>query len=904
MDRRKSKIFIHYDEIIDEKCTLQENLEKIINQVFSCVGYVKNSYDEIKQKDCCLILKHQLEVLKKLTEINYELENIIEQSPLELLHIDEKKYEIGMKVPQLERNVSEIKSVMLEASNLVVKEETQEATESSTDTEFNSVACTSAYISELISGNQNVETESNVSNDDIQTLRETLKKFSEKLGLNAECISSIKDYYEKPSTSCMKEYFEKPSSSVQDVCIDNDNMSSTNFDISEKDTNVICSEPEVKQSSINDYLPVESVSNSSNSSEHNLNENSIDICLPKDPVSQKNYCADDSSLSTDAEILNASNTIDSISEEETCLAEDDENKHNDLISNTVDHVANKTEDSSWASGKIVYTALEKLNNTKIFDRREEALSKLLSVDLPDIKLKPTESMGTSVIKNNFEADNNNRKKKNKKKKSGDKDNVFYELKWKPVPTVGTFCAFSHVESPNEFYIHVADEESELIDTLNDQINEYFMESVSEYTSKEEASSKIGTYCFAFIDQYSGWYRAKILEWQLDSKSNEVLLRLVDYGNKRRVSYGNLRKMTKELSDIPMLAIRCHLPLMYPPGSTFLNRLTEWPSETIDAILDLSGLFHTETGSNKLFKIVFAHEEGDSVAIDLYNPQEANEEDTVGQILLDLGVAVQILENYDEEQLDLEVYLQDIDSLERAENINEAVIGYDPRDEARICRFTKKRRIMLQRKTLQTRSCSFIQRRISIQNIFLDGFTTDTLPVFKEAMYGLTLPAHDEVIRLLITGYKDTCNFFVQIVRTDHYDQKNIIDKDLYMLLGDMNYARTVSTYETFKIPPAIGEIVIVKHWSKKWLRAVAVECYIHNYKAKKDCDPQKAKKFFYQNLYFKNFVAVAMSTALPLKIGIKTFNDIDVGKTLEENGFAEERICDKNPIDGCPLELY
>lgn len=38
--------------------------------------------------------------------------------------------------------------------------------------------------------------------------------------------------------------------------------------------------------------------------------------------------------------------------------------------------------------------------------------------------------------------------------------------------------------------------------------------------------------------------------------------------------------------------------------------------------------------------------------------------------------------------DLGEFLQDIDSLEGADNINEAITGYDARDEARICRFTK------------------------------------------------------------------------------------------------------------------------------------------------------------------------------------------------------------------------
>lgn len=41
---------------------------------------------------------------------------------------------------------------------------------------------------------------------------------------------------------------------------------------------------------------------------------------------------------------------------------------------------------------------------------------------------------------------------------------------------------------------------------------------------------------------------------------------------------------------------------------------------------------------------------------------------------------------DEEELGL--FLEDLDILEQADNINEAITGYDARDEVRLCRFTK------------------------------------------------------------------------------------------------------------------------------------------------------------------------------------------------------------------------
>lgn len=43
---------------------------------------------------------------------------------------------------------------------------------------------------------------------------------------------------------------------------------------------------------------------------------------------------------------------------------------------------------------------------------------------------------------------------------------------------------------------------------------------------------------------------------------------------------------------------------------------------------------------------------------------------------------------DEQHPELGGFLTDIDELERPENLNEFVLGYDARDELRICRFTR------------------------------------------------------------------------------------------------------------------------------------------------------------------------------------------------------------------------
>lgn len=48
----------------------------------------------------------------------------------------------------------------------------------------------------------------------------------------------------------------------------------------------------------------------------------------------------------------------------------------------------------------------------------------------------------------------------------------------------------------------------------------------------------------------------------------------------------------------------------------------------------------------------------------------------------------------------------------------------------------------------------------------------------------------------------------------------IIDREFHFLMQELNSPKTVKTYQCFKVAPAIGEIVIIRHWSSQWCRAV------------------------------------------------------------------------------------
>lgn len=39
-------------------------------------------------------------------------------------------------------------------------------------------------------------------------------------------------------------------------------------------------------------------------------------------------------------------------------------------------------------------------------------------------------------------------------------------------------------------------------------------------------------------------------------------------------------------------------------------------------------------------------------------------------------------------------------------------------------------------------------------------------------------------------------------------------------MESINSPKVVNSYDQFKVAPAVGEIVLVKHWSSQWIRGV------------------------------------------------------------------------------------
>lgn len=376
-------------------------------QINSCVDLASSS-KKLKHKDCTLILRYELEVLQKITEMIFQLECLIDQSPLERL-----------KSATFEdySNVA-IKSVEFKTED-VLHIETQEHI---------NVASSSSQLEKPTV----VETPTFFSDVDIEVLRKTLKKFSEKIGLSSDYISSLTDVYQKTSPNSA-EYYNKPSTSQLTECtnldLEKDMVVMNDFEIPEKDTNKL-SESESQES----YCVVSQIVESSSSSENDVVNSDIfqsadDFNLVKTKGEafnkiepEKLYTVDDDCSS----YVNSVNTIESSSSEE-CVTNEvkrcliplvDENSI--IVGSIVDEGPLKTDNNVKSTNELVHSAIEKLNNIKFFDRQAEAVAKMQVINLPDISLKPFKCQ----INNNLET-NDKKSKKRKNKKNKFNENEFY-----------------------------------------------------------------------------------------------------------------------------------------------------------------------------------------------------------------------------------------------------------------------------------------------------------------------------------------------------------------------------------------------------------------------------------------------------------------------------------------------
>ncbi|KAF2884855.1 hypothetical protein ILUMI_21332 [Ignelater luminosus] len=160
----------------------------------------------------------------------------------------------------------------------------------------------------------------------------------------------------------------------------------------------------------------------------------------------------------------------------------------------------------------------------------------------------------------------------------------------------------------------------------------------EGVTKEYLLSTFGNY-FAF--ESSSWVRVEVIDWLLDDISNEVLIQLIDYGKILLANIKNLRPLPSAVESIPKLAHRCHFGYLYPFHATKTKKYMDWSDdEIIEFFKTLENINETQ------FRILHCNYQLhlDSLEIDIINIKNETYKKTIGQILIETGIANPIINN--------------------------------------------------------------------------------------------------------------------------------------------------------------------------------------------------------------------------------------------------------------------
>ncbi|KAF5271220.1 hypothetical protein FQA39_LY08227 [Lamprigera yunnana] len=399
------------------------------------------------------------------------------------------------------------------------------------------------------------------------------------------------------------------------------------------------------------------------------------------------------------------------------------------------------------------------------------------------------------------------------------------------PHLGDCCAIGCVTSPSNFYIQVADKYSATLDEMANELEMTANHNCRNIT-KMEAMANLGNFYTSEIDYY--WYRVEVLDWMPNAVGdckNQIVVQLIDYGDIFNISYKHLFEMPEKYYDIPKMAQLCHLTGLYPVGSSHQNLLDKWSQESIDGFFKICGNIN-----GSIYKIRYISDQTvkGSFGIDLIKCDETDHEKILGELMLEQQLAVEIfslsliqdttmmkqiltaqgLENIQPNMSTndvLDVYFTQ-NGIKEHNNINEAVMGYDPRDETYTCA------------NLRSDGTCYKGKKCKQSHIPLkDGYTRDKQAVYNKAFVDIQIPCVNDEVFVIITHVLSVQHFYIQI-RSNHYSKQN--ECPFKTLKSEMNKPEVIKLYRTLDLAPGLSELVIVKHPINCWYRGQVMDVVI------------------------------------------------------------------------------
>ncbi|KAF2883842.1 hypothetical protein ILUMI_22311 [Ignelater luminosus] len=212
------------------------------------------------------------------------------------------------------------------------------------------------------------------------------------------------------------------------------------------------------------------------------------------------------------------------------------------------------------------------------------------------------------------------------------------------PKVNDICMIASVATPDEFFIHLMNDDIKYLDILSDYLWEAYKHSknIADVTKKELWD----TYGKYFAYEGATWMRVEVLNWFWNKgKRGIVLVELVDYGGRLYTDIVNLRPLLLSVAHFPKLAHRCHFAYLYPPDYTksYMHTDTNWPKDTInwpkDTIIYLYKIFEDfDVSQYKLTHVNYSSKRK-SYAVDMVSTDKKDCNDTIGQMLIDSNCAI-------------------------------------------------------------------------------------------------------------------------------------------------------------------------------------------------------------------------------------------------------------------------
>lgn len=405
---------------------------------------------------------------------------------------------------------------------------------------------------------------------------------------------------------------------------------------------------------------------------------------------------------------------------------------------------------------------------------------------------------------------------------------------------------AHIEDPGEFYIHIVCEDNIEIDSLQNGMSQYYRTVNAAFKSKEEAKCHISSFCAAFYDVDSKWYRAQIIDWNDDNNSDTVIIKYVDYGNMSLVHFSVIQPLRAEFTKLPICARRCHLAMICPTTSTEDKISKSWSQEATD-------LFKCLVNMESVYLVILMESNDDSMSSLSVILQDCQKDGcpNINEFMVECGYAVSfspvdqslsVAQKREQDQnarnpktendshddslckeqfcaLDVssdwnpmaEDFYSETNTLYHDdEDACYAVTGYKSQDENRICKFYA-----------HTGRC-FKGETCLREHVYAhpDGWTTDRECMFTDSFTKLVLPDVQDEIMLQVTCITKVNMFYAVIcnecqsspdrVQIKRIDIEEEMDETLVTLNDYMNEKHNVKALKRCTVMPALGQIVVAR----------------------------------------------------------------------------------------------